>query len=244
MTPGRLGYTLFMLLALGVFLLARRVMPASPALAGVSRWQRVALALAAFVGGPLGAKLPFAISSASGPWSWESWISDGKTIVAGLIGAYLAVELTKLVLKVKAKTGDSFAIPLALAMAVGRWGCFCNGCCYGVPSTVPWAVAFEQRDGSVAFCHPTQIYESLFHLFMAGVLLWLTLHEILQRQRLKVYLIAYAVFRFLTEYIRPEPVWFLGFTFYQWLSVVLAVGLIVQWQVDRRPTPAALPAAG
>jgi phosphatidylglycerol:prolipoprotein diacylglycerol transferase len=226
-----------MLLALGVFVLAQRVLPRSGGLAGVPRWQRVVLALAAFIGGSLGAKLPFALSATSGPFTWDAWISDGKTVTAGLIGAYLAVELAKLALGVHAKTGDSFAIPLALAMAVGRWGCFCNGCCYGKPSRLPWAVAFEQRDGSIALCHPTQVYESLFHLAMAGVLLWMTVRDLLPRQRLKFYLIAYAVFRFLTEYIRPEPAWLLGFTFYQWACVVLAAGLLVQWQFDRRPGP-------
>jgi prolipoprotein diacylglyceryltransferase len=72
---------------------------------------------------------------------------------------------------------------------------------------------------------------------MAGVLLWLTLRNLLPRQRLKFYLIAYAIYRFLTEYIRPEPTWLLGLTFYQWACVVLAAGLIVQWQFDRRPPP-------
>ena len=49
---------------------------------------------------------------------------------------------------------------------------------------------------------------------------------------MKVYLIAYAVFRFLTEYIRPEPVWALGLTFYQWVCMLGAVALAVQWWID------------
>jgi phosphatidylglycerol---prolipoprotein diacylglyceryl transferase len=238
-TAERLSYSAFMLLALGVFVLAQRILPRSPGMSSLTSWQRSALALAAFVGGTLGAKLPFALGNESGPLSWQAWISDGKTVVAGMIGAYLVVEVTKLALGIRVKTGDSFAIPLALAMAVGRWGCFYNGCCYGVPTHLPWAVAFTQRDGSVAYCHPTQIYESLFHLTMAGVLIWLTFRGLLTRQRLKVYLIAYGIYRFLTEYIRPEPAWLWGLTFYQWASILLAVGLIVQWQFDRQPPPPA-----
>ncbi|HVS39999.1 MAG TPA: hypothetical protein VMS17_30855, partial [Gemmataceae bacterium] len=53
-------------------------------------------------------------------------------------------------------------------------------------------------------------------------------------QRLKLYLIAYGVYRFLTEYIRPEPRWWPGLTFYQWAALGLTVGLLVQWRLDRR----------
>ena len=138
-----------------------------------------------------------------------AWTSDGKTIMAALIGGYLAVELAKRLLDMRIKTGDTFAVPLALAMAVGRWGCFFNGCCYGVETTLPWGVWFAVpgADGTshLIKCHPTQIYESLFHFTMAMVLLWLTIRGLLPHQRLKLYLIAYGVYRFLTEYIRPEP---------------------------------------
>src|SRR5437588_538040 len=72
--------------------------------------------------------------------------------------------------------------------------------------------------------HPTQVYESLFHLTMAGALLWLMAHDRLRTHRLQLYLIAYGVFRFLTEFLRPEPEWFAGLTFFQWAAVVLVVG--------------------
>jgi phosphatidylglycerol:prolipoprotein diacylglycerol transferase len=242
-TAERFGYAYFMLLALGTFLLAQRLLPRPAAVSTLPAWQRGALALAAFIGGTLGAKLPFAIGAPSGPLTLQAWLSDGKTVVAGLIGAYIAVELTKLGLGIRVKTGDSFAVPLALAMAVGRWGCFCNGCCYGTPTRLAWAVAFEQRDGRMELCHPTQIYESLFHLSMAGVLIWLTLRNLLPRQRLKLYLIAYGAYRFLTEYIRPEPRWALGLTFYQWAAIVLTVGMLLQWHLDRSRRLMAVPAS-
>jgi phosphatidylglycerol:prolipoprotein diacylglycerol transferase len=234
-TVARLGYTFFMLLALGVFLLAQRLLPRPPGVAALPRRQRTALGLAAFVGGVLGAKLPFALGYQGGPLTWGAWLSDGKTVVAGLIGAYVTVELAKLAMGIRVKTGDAFAVPLALAMAVGRWGCFCNGCCYGRPSGLPWAVPFYQPDGTLVPCHPTQAYESIFHLSMAGVLTWMTFRDLLPRQRLKFYLISYGVYRFLTEYIRPEPEWWLGLTFYQWASLLLVAGLAVQWWFDRRP---------
>ena len=49
-----------------------------------------------------------------------------------------------------------------------------------------------------------------------------------------LYLIAYGVYRFLTEYIRPEPVSMGGLTFYQWVSLGLIAGMVGQWWLQRR----------
>jgi phosphatidylglycerol:prolipoprotein diacylglycerol transferase len=226
---GRYYYPLFMLLGLLVFVLARRCLPRPPALALLPWWQRLCLALAAFVGGVLGAKLPFAMTSPAGWWMPEAWFTDGKTIMTGLAGACLAVELTKFALEIHVKTGDTFALPLALAMTVGRLGCFFNGCCYGIPTSLPWGVSFVQLDGMSVLCHPTQLYESLFHFTMAIVLAELLWWQLLPGQHLKIYLISYCVYRFLTEWIRPEPVWLVGMTFYQCVAIALALALLSQW---------------
>jgi phosphatidylglycerol:prolipoprotein diacylglycerol transferase len=233
------AYTLFMLLALAVFLLARHVLPKPPRWQALPWRKRAVLALSAFVGGSLGAKLPFALAGGEGVLSPQAWLADGKTVMAALIGGYLAVEVAKLLLDVRVKTGDTFAVPLALALAVGRWGCFCNGCCYGTETDLPWSVPFVQPDGRLAWCHPTQVYESLFHFTMALLLLEVMRRGWLPCQRLKLYLIAYAAYRFATEYIRPEPRDYLGLTFYQWAAVVLAAGLTVQWFFDRNAARAA-----
>jgi phosphatidylglycerol:prolipoprotein diacylglycerol transferase len=236
MTP-RSAYTLFMLLALGVFVLVRYLIPKSPDLIRLPAWQRLLLALAAFAGGAIGAKLPFVISGLAAPSGSTPWLADGKTLTTGLAGGYLAVELAKLGLGIRVKTGDSFALPLALALAVGRLGCFFNGCCYGKITTLPWGIDFG--DGTPR--HPTQLYESAFHLAMAGLLWLLLARRLLVGNQLKLYLICYGVFRFATEYLRPEPAWSLGLTFYQWAALLLAAALAVQWRFDRnapRPTMA------
>lgn len=241
---GRFSYFVFMLLALAVFLLVRHFIPKPPKLRALPWPQRAALGLAAFIGGALGAKLPFALSSSEGWWTQAAWLSDGKTVVAGLGCAYLAVELTKLALDIRVKTGDTFALPLALAMVVGRLGCFFNGCCYGVATDLPWGVHFQQPDGSWLKCHPTQIYESLFHLSMAIVLLELLNRGALRCHHLKLYLICYGGYRFLSEFIRPEPVAWLGLTWYQWASLALAGTMAVLWMAERRGVGSAALATG
>src|SRR5436309_1822490 len=180
----RLYYTSFMLLALAAFLIARHYIPKPAALRRVPVLHRVLLALMAFVGGALGAKVPFALGATEGPFSPIAWMRDGKTVTTGIIGAYLAVEFTKLALGIRVKTGDTFALPLALALAVGRWGCFLNGCCYGVPTELPWGVRF----GDGVCRHPTQVYEVAFHLSLALVLYLLLRHHLLRGQHLKLYL--------------------------------------------------------
>ena len=229
MTP-RLIYAAFMLAALAIFLLARRVLRSTGGLSKLSPMERLVLGLAAFVGGTFGARLPFVFHYGSEGLTIGAWLADGKTITTGLIGAYLGVELVKAAIGIRVKTGDDFAIPLALALAVGRWGCFFNGCCFGTPTDLPWGVDF----GDGLRRHPTQIYESLFHAFLAGLLIVVVRRGWLKQQRLKFYLIAYFGYRFLSEFIRPEPDGLLGLTFYQWVSVGAILLLAVQWWWDSR----------
>ena len=229
MSLGRPGYVAFMLLAVAAFFLARRLFP-PPRPVPLTRLENLTLALAAFVGGTLAAKLPFAWGSPAGFWDWAAWTADGKTITTGLVGAYLAVEAAKLVLGIRAKTGDGLAVPLAAALAVGRLGCFVNPCCFGTPTDLPWGIDF----GDGVRRHPTQIYESLFHAAWVVILVRLGRRDLLRYQRLKLYLIAYCAFRFATEYLRPEEPWLGPLTYYQAVVAGFAAFLAGQWVLDAR----------
>jgi len=73
------------------------------------------------------------------------------------------------------RAADVLAPSVLLGEAVTRVGCFLNGCCYGNPSTLPWAVHFPPGSeavralGAVAV-HPTQLYTVLLSLAGFGVL--------------------------------------------------------------------------
>lgn len=101
---------------------------------------------AGIVGGLFGANLAQFIAI-DGP---------GKTILGGVAGGYLAVIAAKRYLGIVRPTGDLFALALAAGEAIGRWGCFLAGCCYGKKTAESWGV--WQHD---AWRHPTQIYLSL-----------------------------------------------------------------------------------
>ena len=192
--------------------------------------QRAGIALGAFVGATLGAKLPFALLDWDGLLSGRAWLENGKTIVFGLVGGYLGVEAAKAALDVRIKTGDSFAVPVAVAIAIGRWSCVAGGCCYGKPTALPWGIDFG--DGIPR--HPTQIYESAFHLTMAGLLAWLGAKGRFRGQLIKLYILVYLGYRILTEFLRPEPVLLAGLTVYQLASLALTPVFLWLWHVDSR----------
>jgi phosphatidylglycerol:prolipoprotein diacylglycerol transferase len=199
-------------------------------------WQRIGMGIGAFVGAMLGAKLPFALTDWRELLSGAAWFTDGKTILTGMAGGYLGVVVAKWSLGIHARTGDSFAVPVAAAVAVGRLGCFVAGCCYGRPTSLPWGVVFPQQ-GPLAR-HPTQLYEAAFHALAAIVLYRLLRRGALRGNLMKAYIVAYAVYRFFTELLREEQPLQLDLTGYQWASLALAIGFGWLWWRDTNPTSA------
>lgn len=208
-------------------------------------WEdKMAIGIGAFCGAMLGAKLPFALYGDAEFWTVSAWMSSGKTILTGIVGGYAGVELVKWALDLKTKTGDSFAAPVALSVAIGRIACFQGGCCFGTPTNLPWGVVFPTAGDMPR--HPTQLYETGFHLLMAGVLFVLLKRGMFRGQLIKLYIITYAVYRLVTEQIRPEPRMWGELTAYQWTSLaIIAVFALLWWRDARvlRGTPPAQAAA-
>lgn len=195
---------------------------------GLSPAQRLGIALGAFIGAMIGAKLPFVLADWEGLKSGRAWLDGGKTIMLGLVGGYFGVELAKWSLGVTAKTGDTFAVPVPAAVAVGRLGCFVGRCCRGAPTRLPWGVDFG--DGLPR--HPTQLYEAAFHASMAMMLARLRRRGAFRGQLIKLYILAYLAYRFLSEFVRPEPALLMGLTGYQWAALALAPVFGALWIVE------------
>ena len=229
-------YVAIMASAIGAGWLARRYLTEPLAKAGdggevkLGTAQRFALLFGAVVGGTLAAKLPYVLADPEGAVSGAAWFRDGRTITWGLVGGYFGVELAKLLAGVRGKTGDGFAVPVAVSIAVGRLACFWGGCCYGAPTELPWGVDFG--DGIAR--HPNQLYEVAFHLAMAGLLVWIARRGWLRLQRIKVYIFAYMSFRFFSELWRPEPEFAFGLTFYQLSAAAFAALFAVLFLIDQR----------
>ncbi|MGQ0633921.1 MAG: prolipoprotein diacylglyceryl transferase [Planctomycetaceae bacterium] len=228
------GYALIMLAAIAAAVVVQKVSSNRLPLPGR---QRLALGLGAFCGAMIGAKLPFLLADWPGLLSGRAWLDNGKTILFGMAGGYLGVEIVKAVLGIRMKTGDSFAAPVAAAIGIGRLACYHSGCCYGVATQLPWGVDF----GDGVCRHPTQLYEAGFHLAAAATLVTLARCGALRGQLIKLYFIAYCVFRFATEFIRPEPRLWPGLTLYQWGALCLIGVFAGLWIHDARTIAAASP---
>lgn len=167
-----------------------------------TRWRLVG---AAVVGGLVGSRLLHLLEDPgelAGRWTDPMFLLGGKTIIGGLIGGLAAVEWLKTRLGVRVATGDLFAVPLAVGIAVGRVGCFLSGLAdgtHGIATQMPWGVDF----GDGILRHPTQLYEMVFLCGLA----WLT---VILRPRLstkgdvfKLFMLGYMAFRFGVDFIKP-----------------------------------------
>jgi phosphatidylglycerol:prolipoprotein diacylglycerol transferase len=141
------------------------------------------------------------------------WLG-GKSIVGGLLGGWLGVEIAKREMGIVEATGDSFALPIAVGLAIGRVGCYLSGLTddtYGTPTTLPWGVDF----GDGVPRHPAQLYEAAFAVALAVALVALRSRREAKGDLFKLLMVSYFAFRFLEEFVRVTPRPWLGFTIYQ-----------------------------
>ena len=164
----------------------------------------MALMGAGLIGGLVGANLA----------QWVLGGTAGKTVLGGIAGGYLCVILYKRHLGITRSTGDLFAVAVSAGEAVGRWGCFTGGCCYGKACALPWAVS---QHGELR--HPTQLYLSAANAFILVILL--RCDRLRPPENTLFYLqgVLYCAARFTIEFFRdgPAPVW--GLTVAQWACV-------------------------
>jgi phosphatidylglycerol---prolipoprotein diacylglyceryl transferase len=143
------------------------------------------------------------------------------------------------------KTADVLAPSIALGSVFGRVGCLLNGCCYGRPTDVPWAITFtspiaHELSGTplnVAL-QPTEIYSALFNLALYLSLAWLFRRKKFDGQIFAIYLMGYAVFRGIVECFRGDYSnlhYHLGLTPAQWIGVPMFIaGLVLAVFLARR----------
>ena len=156
----------------------------------------------------------------------------GKTIVGGLLGGWLAVEIVKRLTGIQRRTGDLFALPLCVGIAIGRVGCFIAGLdddTFGKPTNLPWAVNFGDGIGR----HPTQIYEILFLAALAFILS--TYLDLREGTRFRIFLAAYLSWRFLIDFIKPQPR-LAGMNLIQW-ACLAGIGFLAMDTVLTSGTP-------
>jgi phosphatidylglycerol---prolipoprotein diacylglyceryl transferase len=215
----------FLLEALGYtfgFLAFRRLRKKSgDAVSDASRWSVITAAVA---GAAIGSRVLFWFEDPRltlAHWHDAVYLMSGKTIVGGLIGGLIAVEWMKRIIGEKSSTGDLFAAPIALGLAIGRIGCFLGGLSdntYGTPTSLPWGVDF----GDGVPRHPTQLYESVFALGLFFFLMRMTKRPHRNGDVFKMFMVLYMAWRLAIDYWKPE-IRIAGLSGIQWACAAMLV---------------------
>lgn len=194
---------------------------------GMSLWQLFILFYCIVGGAVLGAKAGFFLVEREmfldDPW-WmiKNW-RIGWVFWSGFIGTLVAAKVFQIGFnafftprKRYLPPADYFGAALPLGHAIGRLGCFAQGCCHGRPTELPWGIAHTGPSASILPAlrglplHPAQLYEAAGDLAISlFVALWLLPRIESGRFRYGTaffgYIGAYSVLRFLVEFARGDP---------------------------------------
>lgn len=192
------------------------------------------------VGGLIGAKLYYVLLHGD-PGAFFS--RAGLVWYGGLIGGGAALWFgTRRKRLPLGTTADAFAPALALGHGIGHIGCFFSGDSYGLPSNLPWAVAFPRGappstagtlrhefgvalpshlpDSALLTVHPTMLYSAFALAAIFAVLWWLRRRPAPAGWLFGLYLVLSGTERFLVEFLRAKDDRFLwGFTTAQVIAV-------------------------
>ena len=169
---------------------------------------------------------------------WGYYIQNPGQIIGGagltawgaVLGAALGIWIYSRFSKFQfGYFADVTAPGIILAQAVGRVGCTINGCCYGLPTSLPWGVVYTHPDSLAPLgiaIHPTQPYELIYNLIVFGILLTL-------RGRLKpdgslflIYLSLYSLWRLGIDFLREGTPFLFGLHQAQVIAIiVLAIAI-------------------
>ncbi|RYG85607.1 MAG: hypothetical protein EON59_11835 [Alphaproteobacteria bacterium] len=196
--------------------------------------------LAGLVGGVLGARLTQWLLGTPISGLLSGQILDprngGKSLVGGLICGYAAVWLVKRKLGINRSTGEGWAIAIPAGEAVGRIGCYLNGCCEGTRWQGTWSV---YQDG--AWRHPAQLYSAVSALALFIFLLWLAPRLKREGDLFRSFIVLYGTSRFAVEFFRERPFVWGELSLVQLMCLEIAVSTLIFWIVSRRRTPSPLP---
>ena len=211
------------------------------------------IALVAVPAGLVGARLYHVITDWSRLYSDGRWAPDAFLIWKGglgipggvLLGTAAGVLMCRRLRIDWRHVADSAAPAIPVAPAIGRLGNWFNQELYGRPSDLPWALRIDFPEGyppGTTF-HPTFLYEALWNLALAGLIIAAGRRWVLRPGRwLAVYVVGYGLGRLWVESLRIDTATeILGFRVNTWISLVAIFGglLWLFWRgapVDRAAT--------
>jgi prolipoprotein diacylglyceryl transferase len=174
---------------------------------------------------------------------WHGGLGIWGGIAGGAIGAYIAARRAGVRFSIVA---DSFAPGIAFAQAIGRLGNYFNQELYGRRTDLPWGLEIDpehQPPGTagdqVLTYHPTFLYESLWNIGVALLVIWADRRWRLTRGRaFALYAAAYTAGRFWIEALRVDDAHkFLGLRLNDWTSIVVFAAAVGYMVLRRHPEP-------
>ncbi|WP_169944946.1 prolipoprotein diacylglyceryl transferase [Microbispora sp. H11081] len=169
---------------------------------------------------------------------WEGGLGIWGAIALGALGVWIACRRSGISFTAVA---DTLAPGVAVAQAIGRWGNYFNQELFGGPTDLPWGLEIEPgRPGTIpgeTTYHPAFLYESLWDLALAVVLILAARRFALRHGRVfALYVAGYTLGRFWIEGLRVDPAHhILGLRLNQWTSVVIFLcALAYLWLARKR----------
>ena len=178
---------------------------------------------------------------------WHGGLGIWGGVLGGALGAWIAARRRGIPLDLVA---DALAPGLVLAQAIGRWGNYFNQELFGRPTSLPWGLEISPLNRPPGYenattFHPTFLYESLWDIGVALLVIWVDRRVNLTRGRaFALYVAAYTLGRFWIESLRIDDAHkFLGLRLNDWTSIVVFAGAIA-FLFLRRPVKPAEPEPG
>lgn len=175
---------------------------------------------------------------------WEGGLGIWGAIALGAVGAWIACRR----LGVRFSTfADSAAPALLVAQAIGRLGNWFNQELFGGPTTLPWGLEIDPSSPTFpeglpadTLFHPTFLYEILWNLAAAALLIWLDRRYKWGHGRVFwAYVVLYTLGRVWIEALRIDPAETVaGLRLNVWTSIVVGLGALVAFVVVGRRHPA------
>lgn len=188
----------------------------------ISSNNRLSIILGAVLGALIGSRLVGFLENPLVKFTQENLVQllNIKTIMGGLFGGLLGVELVKKIINEKQSSGDLFVFPIILGIFIGRIGCFLSGInefTYGKET----ASIFGMDLGDGLLRHPTSLYELVFLVLLFFILKHIKNRVILKNGELfKLFMLSYFGFRFFIEFLKPNVFYTFGLSSIQILCVI------------------------
>ncbi len=172
---------------------------------------------------------------------WDGGLGIWGAVALGGLGAWIGARRSGVALP---PVADAIAPGIALAQAIGRWGNYFNQELFGSPTTLPWGLEISQANRpsdyvDYATFHPTFLYESLWLVGVAIIVIWADRRFNLGHGRaFALYVLLYTMGRVWIEALRIDSAnQILGLRLNVWTSIVVGLGALAYLVISARMRP-------